>query len=337
MIDDFEIISSGFTSEVDDLTLDLSNFAGSRVDILVGGPVGVDLSDAQLELYGTDPLTPLAVGSSAPLGVPATSFGVGILDFVVAGGENYTIRVTHDVPGDYAVVVGENVALDAEPNDSASDPLRSLDPDRFQALGYVAPPTSSVPFGQVSTWQLPVLQPGKEHLLGANSPAALAFLPVETSPAQFAAEYGTRFPVTRVEPDVNGPQRIPQPEVEPNDDFANANELLLGFDTSAGESPEIEVSGTIGANVTTATATEDDNAIPQANLTGLTTDTVYRADGTIQSITVPGQPARADYDWFQIPGVNVGESIFVDIDAATIGSNLDSVVGIYNSAVRAWP
>ncbi len=75
---------------------------------------------------------------------------------------------------------------------------------------------------------------------------------------------------------------------------------------------------------------EDDGAIPLANPTGLVSGASVTAFAAIGDGPFGG--TSGDYDFYQVPGVAAGDVITVDINAADIGSGLDSVVGIYDSA-----
>ena len=66
-----------------------------------------------------------------PLGEPAGSFDLGILDFTVPGDGVYTLRVTSWVEGRYGLVVTDAMVFDGE-----SDAFRSLDKTE-DALGYL--------------------------------------------------------------------------------------------------------------------------------------------------------------------------------------------------------
>lgn len=118
-------------------------------------------------------------------------------------------------------------------------------------------------------------------------------------------------------------------ESEPNDDRSQANAVPLGF--GPGESSSVDVVGdiTAGPPPTAIFPVEKDGAIPFATDTGLI------AGASVLATAVIGDGAFAftsgDYDWYAVRNVQAGQQIGIDVDAESIGSPLDSVVGLYDS------
>ncbi|MCA9078759.1 MAG: hypothetical protein KDA93_27290 [Planctomycetaceae bacterium] len=159
--------------------------------------------------------------------------------------------------------------------------------------------------------------------------ANAAFLPAGVSPVEFAAS----LPQSPGQKSTEAPSEFNKltvvGESEPNDDFATANPLPLGF--GPGEDSAVDVKGFLDFTPPTPIATaEDDGSIPLANATGLTSGNSVIASATIGDGPFGG--TSGDYDHFSVTGVASGDVITVDIDAQSIGSSLDSFVGIYNSA-----
>ncbi len=163
----------------------------------------------------------------------------------------------------------------------------------------------------------------------ALAQASTAYLPVGVSLAEFAA---TLTPTVDAKPSGIPPALnalIPVGETEPNDDFATANPVPLGF--GAGEDVAVDVSGVLTpppAPTPFANA-EDDGSITLANPTGLTSGSVVTTSAEIGD--GPFGATSGDYDHYSITGVAAGDLIFVDINADVLGSTLDSFVGIYDS------
>ena len=126
------------TPDVDEFTINLTGQANKPIDIILAG-VGVDFSNQQLQLVGVDGTTVLASGVVDPVqaGINATNLDLGILGFVVPVDGIYTIRATStSTTGQYVLAVGTALALESEPNDLATNPLRSFASNK-PALGFL--------------------------------------------------------------------------------------------------------------------------------------------------------------------------------------------------------
>jgi hypothetical protein len=172
--------------DTDEYTLDLSGKAGQRLDVVLTGLNGADFSTQVLELLD-DAGNVLAVGSTDPLGngTDSPNFDLGITDFVIpdVGSNVYTIRLLATIPGEYGIVVTQDLVFDTEPNQGVAAPLRSLD-ETGAALGQLAPEPVIVA-GVVEPDEHPVGIPLNIFLSGvtlsvANSPTA-SVTPVTTS------------------------------------------------------------------------------------------------------------------------------------------------------------
>ena len=126
-----EYLPSWALPDVDEYTLDLTGKAGHAIDVVLAGQDGVEFSGEVLELLDPDGVSVLATAVNDPLGEPAGSFDLGILDFTVPGDGVYTLRVTSWTEGRYGLVVTDAMVFDSE-----SDVFRSLD-KTDAALGYL--------------------------------------------------------------------------------------------------------------------------------------------------------------------------------------------------------
>ncbi len=122
--------------DVDEYTLDLSARVGQRIDILLKGLEGLDLSGETLQLLAPNGSV-IATGVAQPLGIEPTDFDLGIFGFTVQdiGSNQYTVRIESGVLGPHTVVVTDAIQFESEPN-QAFEPLRSLNP-LGEALGYL--------------------------------------------------------------------------------------------------------------------------------------------------------------------------------------------------------
>lgn len=130
-VDDVSItVAQTPASDVDEYLLDLTGKANRRIDVVLAGQDDVDFSGETLELLDTDGTNVLATA-----GPQGDNYDLGMLDFTVPADGVYTLRLSSNTTGSYALVVTEDLTFDTEPNDDASsDPLRSLD-DTRAALG----------------------------------------------------------------------------------------------------------------------------------------------------------------------------------------------------------
>ena len=119
-------------------------------------------------------------------------------------------------------------------------------------------------------------------------------------------------------------------ESESNNTIATANSVPLGLDV--GEDFAVDVTGSIDvASPSIILTAEDDGSIPLANDTGLVPGASVFAFLSTEIGDGPFGATSGDYDFYRV-SAPAGAKITVDIDAQSIGSSLDSVVGIYNSA-----
>lgn len=113
----FNIYPRGNSPENSQELFDLIANALRVEDVVVGS------GTVTLELLDLDGTTVLATGVAGP-----DNFDLGILDFAIPTAGTYTIRVSSDAPGEYGIVVTDDLVFDTEPNGNIADPLRSLDP-----------------------------------------------------------------------------------------------------------------------------------------------------------------------------------------------------------------
>ncbi len=132
--DVIDVVSVAPTLDVDDFTIDLSGRVGSRVDIAIAGREA-DFSGQTLELLNPGG-TPVAVGSSTPLGTAAPGIDLAILDYPVTAPGVYTVRLSSMTTARYAVVVTDDARLEVEPNNLLSNTLRSVQPN-LGAIGFL--------------------------------------------------------------------------------------------------------------------------------------------------------------------------------------------------------
>lgn len=115
--------------------VDLTGRVGESIDVVLAGQVD-DFSGQVLELLAPDGVTVLATGTATPNGQAVTNYDQAITDFIVPADGIYTVRVlTTTVSGDYAVVVGDSLSFDTEPNSGVVN-LRDLT-ESNTGLGYL--------------------------------------------------------------------------------------------------------------------------------------------------------------------------------------------------------
>ena len=126
--------------DVDEFEIDLTDLVGESIDVVLAGLRGATFTGQTLEVLDVDGTTVLRTATSQPLqpGVLATNFDLAVLDFQVPAAGVYTLRVTStDIVGDYSIMVADATSFETEPNnDSASEPLRTLNPTQA-TLGYL--------------------------------------------------------------------------------------------------------------------------------------------------------------------------------------------------------
>lgn len=177
--------------------------------------------------------------------------------------------------------------------------------------------------------------------LRAMQPASpnpyLAFLPEDVEP-DFAYWYA-RMKIDAVK---RGQQRALSPalavavdEEEPNDTPGSAMELD-GFGFGPGQATEVDLSGSAGPQGTPfSTAAEDNGAIPLATSGfGLTDGTRFVTTSTIgNGPHGSGGTGTGDFDFVELPGLDVGDVVTVDIATPFGGvAGLDSYLTIFDSA-----
>ena len=124
--------------DVDHYSLDLTDQVGEQVDIILSEMNPSNPSAMTLELIAPDGHTIVATGSpELGPGVAAEDISLAILDFTVAEAGQYGIRVGADGDTEYHLLVAEQSIVDLEPNNSLTDPIRSLN-NVTGAHGYVA-------------------------------------------------------------------------------------------------------------------------------------------------------------------------------------------------------
>lgn len=132
--DVIDVVSVAPTVDVDEFTIDLTGRVGSQLDVAIAGR-GTSFADQTLELLNPSG-TPVATGSSTPLGTGAAGIDLAILAYPVTVPGVYTVRLSSMTSGRYALVVTDDVRLDLEPNNSISNSLRSVEPG-VGALGFL--------------------------------------------------------------------------------------------------------------------------------------------------------------------------------------------------------
>lgn len=165
--------------------------------------------------------------------------------------------------------------------------------------------------------------------------AATAFLPVGMTVEQFAEQIdvGAWLAARAARPAVSDggfSSLTAVGESEPNDSFATANAVPLGFDPA--EDVAVDVSGILeeGSNITSLSTTEENGAVPFATPTGLVDGGMVVASSTIGDGAYGS--TTGDFDWFSLSSLAAGDVILVDVDASDIGSSLDPLVAIYDGA-----
>lgn len=146
-------LSNGSTTvpDIDEFTIDLSEYVGQSIDVIVTGFEDQHYEGQTLELLAPDGTTVLAVGTATPVGgVNAANLDLAIFDFEVPTTGIYTARVTaafDDVA--YTLLVGYGLTFDSEPNnDRASDALRTIAANET-GLGYLNAATDVADFYEI--------------------------------------------------------------------------------------------------------------------------------------------------------------------------------------------
>jgi len=96
---------------VDEYVLDLSGLAGSTVSILLKGVGSADMTDARVDLIGTDGTT-VEASSARPV---AGEYDQVILDVLVPSGGVYTARMSGRTSGEYVLAVDSRGVMDLTP------------------------------------------------------------------------------------------------------------------------------------------------------------------------------------------------------------------------------
>ena len=136
-VDDVQIrAANSYLADIDEYTLDLTQYVGKPLDFVVAAQAGGDLTGATVELLGPDGTTVVATASNAPLGVEALNFDQAILGYVPLVAGRYTLRIVANQPGEYGVLVTASLPFEAEPNDDVSGTLRNLN-GTDGAVGYL--------------------------------------------------------------------------------------------------------------------------------------------------------------------------------------------------------
>ncbi len=121
--------------DTDDYSIDLTDQVGSTIDILLTGMAGADFSNEALELLDPNGNV-VATGSANPGGLIPSDYDLGLLDYQVTTAGTHTVRIVSTTTGSYSIAINEGAIWESEPNDQATEPLRSLN-DRWGAVGYL--------------------------------------------------------------------------------------------------------------------------------------------------------------------------------------------------------
>ncbi|MCA8986024.1 MAG: cadherin domain-containing protein [Planctomycetaceae bacterium] len=302
-------------SDYDVYTVNLNQFNGQTIDVVFEG-LTTDMSGTRLEILSSTGVI-LATGQSNPLGIDPTNIDVSIRDFTVQASPFYQIRVRNpSAMGEYAIALtAGSIGFEIEPNNDQNGPIRDI----TNLRGIT---------GHLDVFDFKNAAP---DTVLHSAAAQTAFLPAGVSREDFAAtlsQQAKAVTTRNVQADI-----IINGDTEPNNSFANANPVPLGFDTN--EDVVVQVNGTLSGGGTVGgdillNPVEDDGSIPLATETNLGLGDTARATATIGD--GPFASSTGDYDWYAIRGVAGGSLITIDIDASDFGSSLDSVVGLYDSA-----
>lgn len=127
-------------ADVDLYTIDMAGRSGERLDVILAGQGGVDMSGAVIEILDVDGSTVLAVAGGQPTVRYSLNYDVGIHDFIVPADGVYSVRVSANVSGEYGLVVTSSAVFDTETGAADdSDPREIIAGD--SALGYIGADT----------------------------------------------------------------------------------------------------------------------------------------------------------------------------------------------------
>ncbi len=118
--------------DVDEFEFDLD--AGARVDVVLAGS-GANFETSLLELLNPQGDV-VATGTATPLGVPGEGFDQAMVDFQAATTGRYTVRLSTQQSGRYALEITRDLLADLEPNGLTAQPQRALQVG-LGSLGYL--------------------------------------------------------------------------------------------------------------------------------------------------------------------------------------------------------
>lgn len=133
-------------------TLNLTEWVGQTIDIVLAGDNPVVLADASLVLIGPDGTTVLATGTSTYDGMAALNYDQGILNFTVPESGTYTLRLSNlstSTEANYSLIVTANATFDTESRNNADSPR--LIADNSSALGHLSPESPLIYAAEVTT------------------------------------------------------------------------------------------------------------------------------------------------------------------------------------------
>lgn len=137
--DDVLDLTEVFQLDVDEYVIDLSDQVGQSVDIVLAGTSGESFQSSTLQLIAPDEsVVATAVADTA------SNFDLGILNYPIGeiGNNQYRLRLSSEVTGEYSIAINQRLVFDTEPNENNSGenitggPLRDLS-ETAAAIGYL--------------------------------------------------------------------------------------------------------------------------------------------------------------------------------------------------------
>ncbi|MCH9651142.1 MAG: hypothetical protein K0U98_23160 [Deltaproteobacteria bacterium] len=124
-------------------------------------------------------------------------------------------------------------------------------------------------------------------------------------------------------------------EIEPNNTLETSNHITV-FGSGPGKEASVDVSGHFAAPsapLSRGPFVEDEGSIPLASETGLVAGSAVKVSGTIGDGPFGSSgTGSGDLDFYRIPAVEVGQLIVIDVDTPLPFGDLDSFIGLYDSA-----
>ena len=126
--------------DADVYTIDMNGRSGERLDVILVGHGEVDMSGAVLDILDMDGNTVLALTGGQPTVRNSLNYDLGIQDFIVPADGVYSIRISANVAGQYALMVTSSTVFDTETSATDASDSREIEAGG-SALGHIGAET----------------------------------------------------------------------------------------------------------------------------------------------------------------------------------------------------